>query len=76
MQTVVEGGGGADTEPLADAGIPVTELLTDNSRYFWYHHTVADTIDKLNEDELSECTAALAILTYVIADMEADFNSL
>ena len=74
---ISEGEGGADTSILHEEGnVPVTELRTDNSRYFWYHHTVADTIDKLSPTELSDCVAALGILTYVVADYEVPFNKL
>ena len=45
-------------------------LQVDGTRYFWYHHTAADTIDKLDPRELAECVAALAVMVYVVADME------
>jgi carboxypeptidase Q len=39
-------------------------------RYFWYHHTEADTPEKVDPDALNRCAAALAILVYTIADLE------
>jgi carboxypeptidase Q len=68
---VTEGGGGADTSPLLAAGVPVMELLTKADRYFWYHHTAADTVDKLDPAEFDRCVAALAALVYIVADLPA-----
>jgi len=51
-------------------GVPGMGLHVDGTRYFWYHHTAADTIDKLDPRELAECVAALAVMVYVVADME------
>lgn len=64
-----EGGGGADVAPLIREGVPGMGLRVDGTRYFWYHHTDADTIDKLDPHELNLCIAALAIMAYVIADL-------
>ena len=66
---VWEGGGGADISPLMREGVPGRGLRVDGSRYFWYHHTDADTIDKLDPHELNLCIAALAVMAYVIADL-------
>ncbi len=66
---VWEGGGGADISPLMREGVPGMGLRVDGSRYFWYHHTDADTIDKLDPHELNLCIAALAVMAYVIADL-------
>lgn len=66
---IVEGMGAADIEPLMDAGVPGLNLVADGDRYFWYHHTNADTVDKLDPGELAACTAAMAVMSYVLADM-------
>jgi carboxypeptidase Q len=66
---IVRGGGGADIGPLMELGVPGMGLNVDGSRYFWYHHSDADTIDKLDAREFNECVAALAILAYVVADL-------
>jgi carboxypeptidase Q len=42
----------------------------DGSKYFWYHHTNADTFDKVDRDELNRCMAAMAIMAFVLADLE------
>lgn len=63
-----DGEGGADTGPLLKKGIPVMELDVDISRYFWYHHTEADTPDKLNGQEMNDCTYAMAIAAWACAN--------
>lgn len=68
-QTVSRGGGGADIGPIMREGVPGMGLQVDGSRYFWYHHTAADTIDKLSEEEYQKCIATLAIMAYVAADI-------
>jgi carboxypeptidase Q len=67
--TIERGGGGADIGPLMQLGVPGAGLNVDGTRYFWYHHTDADTIDKLDLREFNECVAAMAVLAYVVADM-------
>jgi carboxypeptidase Q len=59
----------ADITPLAEAGVAAMEIDTDASRYFWYHHTDGDTLDKLDPGELARCVAAMAVMAYVVADL-------
>jgi carboxypeptidase Q len=44
-------------------------LSVDGTRYFWYHHTDSDTIDKLDPREMALCVAAMAVMVYVVADL-------
>ena len=60
---------GADISVMAPAGVPLLGLWVDGSKYFDYHHTPADTIDKVNPKELSDCVATMATAAYVLADM-------
>ncbi len=62
-------GGGADIGPIMREGVPGMGLNVDGSEYFWYHHTEADTIDKLDPREIAECVAAIAVMAYVVADL-------
>ena len=39
--------------------------------YFLIHHTPADTVDKIDPGDLARSTAAIAVMTYVIAEMPA-----
>jgi len=59
----------ADITPLAEAGVPAMELDVDGSRYFWYHHSEGDTLDKLDPAEMARCVAAMAVMAYVVADL-------
>jgi carboxypeptidase Q len=64
---IVQGGGGSDISWLAPKGVPQVSLLPETQRYFDYHHSDNDTIDKVNARELELGAACLAILTYVLA---------
>ena len=66
---ITEGGRAADVAPLNDEGVPVMSLKVDGSKYFWYHHTNADTFDKVEQDELNRCVSAMAIMAFVLADL-------
>ena len=65
-----DSGGGADIGPIMREGVPGMGLRVDGSKYFWYHHTNADAIDKLDQDEFNRCVASMAIMAYVVADMD------
>jgi carboxypeptidase Q len=67
--TINRGGGGADIGPIMREGVPGMGLQVDGTRYFWYHHTDADTIDKLDPEEMARCVAAMAVMAYVVADL-------
>ncbi len=66
---VTRGGGGADIGPLMELGVPGMGLRVKGDKYFWYHHTEADTVDKLDAREMAECVAAMAVMAYVVADL-------
>jgi carboxypeptidase Q len=66
---VVQGGGGADVGPMMALGVPGMSPDVDGSKYFWYHHTEADTMDKLDPHEIALCVATMAVMAYVIADL-------
>jgi carboxypeptidase Q len=67
--TVTRGGGGADIGPLMRQGVPGMGLQVDGTRYFWYHHTDADTIDKLDPIEMQLCVATMGVMAFVVADL-------
>ncbi|MFL3013211.1 MAG: M20/M25/M40 family metallo-hydrolase [Candidatus Neomarinimicrobiota bacterium] len=67
---ITDWGRAADIAPLNDEGVPVMSLNVDISKYFWYHHSNADTFDKVDYRDFNNCIAAMAIMAYVIADME------
>ena len=60
---------GADIAPLAKAGVPAFGILQDARTYFYYHHTAADTLDKVVPAQLRENAAAMAVMGYALASM-------
>ncbi len=70
LQDIGPGGGGADIGPIAQAGrVPMLAYQGDSGRYFTIHHTPADTVDRIAPEDVSKAAAALAIVSYVIAEM-------
>jgi carboxypeptidase Q len=67
--TIQRGGGGADIGPIMELGVPGMGLNVDGTRYFWYHHTDSDTVDKLDPRDVALCVATMAVMAYVVADM-------
>jgi Zn-dependent M28 family amino/carboxypeptidase len=63
------GGGGADISPLLADGVPGFGVHTVEARYFDWHHTDADSFDKIVPREFQLNVAALAVMSYVLADM-------
>ena len=61
---------GADIEPLDKAGVPTFAPIQDSRFYFNYHHTAADTLDKIVPKELAENSAVVAVLSYALANIE------
>src|SRR3989440_5996194 len=60
---------GTDVAPLGEAGVPTFAPIQDARAYFNYHHTAADTLDKVNPKELQENCAVVAALAYTLASM-------
>ena len=60
---------GADIAGMSDAGVPTLGLRQDGRTYFNYHHTAADTLDKVVPAELRENAAAMAVMGYALASM-------
>ncbi len=67
--SVTSGGGGADIAPIMMGGVPGLAMRTVGTHYFDWHHTAADTVDKIDLDDLRRNVAAMAVMTYVLADM-------
>src|SRR5258708_25457337 len=68
-ETVAPSGGGADIGPsVQQAGIPAMALEADGN-YVLSHQTPADTVDKIDPLDLARSSAAVAVMTYVLAEM-------
>jgi len=61
-------GSEADVGVLEQDNVPTLALVDDETKYFWYHHTEGDTMDKLDPRELSACAAAMAVMAWQVAD--------
>ena len=59
---------GEDIEGLTAQGVPSFAPIQDGRFYFNYHHTAADTFDKVDPRELNENAALMAVLAYALAD--------
>jgi hypothetical protein len=69
MLTLVEHCG-ADIGPMEKAGVPAFSPIQDSRFYFNYHHTAADTLDKIVPKELAENSTVVAVAAYALANME------
>jgi Zn-dependent M28 family amino/carboxypeptidase len=61
---------GEDINGLTENGVPSFAPVQDNRTYFNYHHTAADTFDKVDPKHLNENAAVMAVLAYALADSE------
>jgi len=59
---------GSDVDALARKGVPSFSPIQDSRYYFNYHHTAADTFDKVDPRELAENAAVMTVLAYALAD--------
>ena len=60
---------GADIAPLQQAGVPGFAPWVDSRHYFDYHHTAADTLDKVDPQSLRTQVATMAVLAYYLAEL-------
>jgi Zn-dependent M28 family amino/carboxypeptidase len=60
---------GADLTPMSKAGVPAFGILQDGRTYFNYHHTAADTLDKVDPRSLRENAAAMVVMGYALANL-------
>jgi hypothetical protein len=66
---ITGGGGGSDIAPLIKDGVPGLSERTVGTHYFDWHHTEADTLDKVNLEDFRKNMASLAVMSFVLADM-------
>ena len=67
---------GADFASLQQQGVPVIDFRSDLTRYFDFHHSAADTLDKVDPATLRQHVAAWAAVVWMIADSDVDFRTL
>jgi carboxypeptidase Q len=59
---------GEDIAAVVSKGVPGFTPSQDSRYYFNYHHTAADTFDKVDPRRLGENAAVMAVLAYALAD--------
>ncbi len=67
--------GGPDVGPLRMSGVPVFSLYQDGSDYFDLHHTMEDTLDKVDLESLRQNVAAWAAAIYIASELEGDYRA-
>lgn len=67
--------GGPDFSPMSRYGLAAVGLSQDGTRYFDYHHTENDTLDKIDPAEMAQNVAAYAVLAWLAAQSPVDFGS-
>jgi hypothetical protein len=68
--SVAGGGGGSDIGPIVADGVPALSPRTVAQHYFDWHHTEADTLDKVDPVEFRHNLAMLSVVAYILADMD------
>ncbi|MFI4974012.1 MAG: M28 family peptidase [Caulobacterales bacterium] len=66
--------GGDDIMGLIRAGAPVVGVRQDASRYFDWHHSSEDTLDKIDRAQFSQAVATWAAFLYTVANSDIDFH--
>jgi hypothetical protein len=66
----IQAGVGSDVGPLTQRGVPSFAPWFNQQTYFNYHHTAADTFDKVDPKELSQVGSLMAVLAYGLANLE------
>jgi hypothetical protein len=64
-----DGPGGSDVEYLDAGGVPTLAPIVDTRTYFDYHHSAADTLDKIEPDNIRRQVALMAMMAYFVAEM-------
>jgi carboxypeptidase Q len=69
-------GGGADIGPSVQAaGIPAASINGNPDQYFLVHHTQADTVERIDPQDVARAVAAMAVLGYLAAEIPERFGA-
>ncbi|KAK5650623.1 hypothetical protein RI129_001652 [Pyrocoelia pectoralis] len=71
-QVLTPADGGPDLIKWLSEGVPGASLHNENDRYFWFHHSAADTMDVEEPGPLDKATALWAAVSYIVADLTFD----
>ena len=67
--------GGPDLSPMHAEGMAALSLVNDGTRYFNYHHTADDTLDKVDPEQLAQIVAVYTSWAYMASEADGDFGS-
>ena len=68
------GGDGADIAPLIKSGVAGIDLNQTGTRYFDYHHTPEDTLERVDPEQLRQNVAAWTAMLAVTANAPEDIG--
>ncbi len=74
-KAVIPGFPGEDVLKLKPAGVPLLGLMVDISHYFDVHHSAADTLEKIDPQNLQRSVAVLATMAFIVADQPGTWRS-
>ncbi|ESQ76780.1 M20/M25/M40 family metallo-hydrolase [Asticcacaulis sp. AC402] len=74
VDKAVSTGGGPDTTPLFNAGVPVMDLNQDGMDYFDTHHTPDDVLERIDPVKMDQNVAAWAATVWLIAATDVKFK--
>jgi Zn-dependent M28 family amino/carboxypeptidase len=66
--------GGSDIAGLAAAGAPLVDFRQDASRYFDWHHSSEDTLDKVDPVQMNQNVAAWAAFLYIVSQSDVSLR--
>jgi len=66
--------GTGDLHRLETGGVPSFEPLVDSHSYFHYHHTPADTLDKVDPENLKRNVALMSSLAWFLANIDGEIG--
>jgi carboxypeptidase Q len=70
MNRIGPAAGGADIGPSVQAANIASMSVEGEGNYFLLHHTPADTVDKIDPKDMTRAAAAIAVVAYVVGDMD------
>lgn len=66
----------SDMDLFSEINVPVVTLLGDDGRYFWFHHSEADTMTAVNSAQLDRCLGLWTSTVYVLANLQNPISRL
>ena len=69
-----EAGGGPDMRPTVANGVSAIDLSQDGTRYFDFHHTPEDTLERIDPEQMKQNVAAWTTMLAIVANAEEDIR--